>query len=101
VECNHTCAVAQIRQQGGHIAAAAEDLRVSTNQLEVEIGQQIIGSVAAARTNDRLDLGSRKHFVELVESAACAACEIQIAIENGRKIERLKAFAHQPCAASF
>ena len=43
--------------QDGHVGVALEDLRVRADQVEVEVGQDLVRVVAADRAEDDADLG--------------------------------------------
>ena len=95
MERNQVGEVREPRQQRGDIAVAHEDLRVLTHNIEIEFLQQVVAAVTAARTDDRLDLGSAEHLLQLAGASLDRPSKVKVLLEDGIEEEGLVTHAKE------
>src|SRR5919204_6737923 len=83
--------IAEPGKQGGDVAVAHENFGIAPDLFQVEFFEQVIAAVAATRADDGAHLLAFKHFLELPDAAAKVAGEVEFAIENRVKVQRLVA----------
>jgi len=98
---HQACGIYKISEQRGDIAVAHKNFRMGLDLLQVQGFEQIVRTVAAARTNNRPHVLARKHFFQFTRPALHRARKVKILLKNGIKIKRPIARAPQPLTASF
>ena len=90
----------KVCQQRGDVAIADKNLWAAPDRVQIERLQQIVRAIAAARTQNRLHIRTRKHFGQLANAPLERPGKVKIALKNGIEIKRLVAHDSQSLTAS-
>jgi hypothetical protein len=91
VKSHEPGSLVKVSQQRGRVAVSAEDFGIGRNQIEVQMGKQVVGAISSTSTDDGLYLRGSEHAVQFLNSPRNAAREVQLAIQNPGLIYRIKA----------
>src|SRR3954471_2564745 len=81
MKCDQASGIVNVGEQRGDVAVAGENLWVAANEREIKIWQQVIATVAAARTDNGANFRTLEHLMQFVQASLDAASEIKIVME--------------------
>ncbi len=88
-------------EQRGDIAVTDKDFGMTAHQVEIEVLEQVIAAVAAARAENSAHLRTLEHCVQFAETAVGRSGEVEVALEDGIEVERRVAEAFEGAAPRF
>src|SRR5438270_327201 len=91
----------EISRKRSHVAVAAEDLRISRDQIEIQMRQEVVRPISTTGTDDSFDFGRAKHLVQFIDAAPYPTGEIEFTIEDALGIERIKTQRAQSFSSSL
>src|SRR5438445_12150220 len=51
-----------------YVTVAEQDFRISSDQIEIQVRQEVVGSISATRADDRLDVRRAKHLIQFMDT---------------------------------